>query len=221
MLRALVALLLAANLAFFAWTQGWLDDFVGVRASGDREPERLARQVNPGAVVILSAASDAAAAPSATCLEAGPFDAEAALSAENALRGIAPPGSWIDVRTETPGSWLVYMGSYADRATLLRKEAEIGRVDVEFEEVSLPTEGEFGLSLGRFDDRAAAERGLAEQQQHGIRTARVVQAAAPSIVHTLRVERAPPALAAQLTGANAAVFGKPFAACTRAASAPR
>ena len=77
MLRGLVLALLVANLAFFGWTQGWLDNIIGVRAIGDREPERLARQVRPDAVVILTPGAAAAAASAAearlACLEAGPF----------------------------------------------------------------------------------------------------------------------------------------------------
>jgi len=63
MLRALIALLLLANLAFYAWSQSWLDDIVGVRARGDREPERLARQFHPEVVRILTPQALAAAAP--------------------------------------------------------------------------------------------------------------------------------------------------------------
>ena len=95
MLRRAALLLLIANLLFFAWTQGWLDGVTGLRAQGDREPERLARQVRPESVVILppSAAvpgpGPAASAPPSTgsaldtgattvCLEAGPFATGAA-----------------------------------------------------------------------------------------------------------------------------------------------
>lgn len=61
MLRALVLVLVLANLAFFVWSQGWLDGdassgdagLVGVRSIGDREPERLGRQVRPEAVTLL------------------------------------------------------------------------------------------------------------------------------------------------------------------------
>jgi len=42
MLRGLVLLLLVANLLFFAWARGGLDQVVGVRADGDREPARWA-----------------------------------------------------------------------------------------------------------------------------------------------------------------------------------
>ena len=53
-LRVLALLLLLANLGFYAWTQGWLDGVVGLRAIGDREPERLARQFQPQVIRILA-----------------------------------------------------------------------------------------------------------------------------------------------------------------------
>lgn len=53
MLRLLVAALLLANLLFFAWSRGWLDQVIGVPAQGDREPQRLASQVRPELVRLL------------------------------------------------------------------------------------------------------------------------------------------------------------------------
>ncbi len=224
MLRAFVVVLLIANLAFFGWSQGWLDGIVGVRANGDREPERLAQQVKPDSIVILGdAASSAAAsgaartpvaaAAGASCLEAGPYTAAEAAAAEAALQGIAPAGSWNDLRSDKPGTWLVYMGSYPDREAMLRKEEEIGRGRAELEEIAVPGEGPFGLALGRFSDRADAERALAQLQQRGIRTARVVQLDAPAVTHRFRFEGADAALAARLAAAKNEAFGKGFAAC--------
>jgi hypothetical protein len=216
MLRALVIALLIANLVFFGWSRGWLDNVVGIRARGDREPERLASQVRPDSIVILPARGKSVpAATGISCVEAGPFAPDEIAAAESALQGIAPSGSWTDVRTEKPGTWLVYMGSYTDRAALLRKIEEIGRRRIEIEEVTLPSEGEFGLSLGRFDDRGNAERALAQFMQRGIRTARVVQASAPSVTHTLRIEHADPTLTAQLLKVKTDVLGKAFAPCSR------
>ena len=70
MLRALLALLIVANLVFFAFSRGALDGILGLRALGDREPERLANQVRPQTIRLLpvgrlaaSAASTAAASP--------------------------------------------------------------------------------------------------------------------------------------------------------------
>ena len=53
MLRTLVVALLLANVAFFAWTQGWLDAMVGATAHAEREPQRLGQQVRPEAVRLL------------------------------------------------------------------------------------------------------------------------------------------------------------------------
>lgn len=61
-LRGLVLALLLANLGFWAWSQAWLRD-LGLPPPGVlTEPERLARQVRPEALLI----APPAAAPSAT-----------------------------------------------------------------------------------------------------------------------------------------------------------
>lgn len=235
MLKRLVVLLLLANLAFFAWTQGWLDSVVGVRPTGDREPERLARQVRPESITILSpaavraaaaAASAASAAASATttqafapaltCLEAGPFAAGASVSAIATLQQLQPAlpaGSWVDVRADKPGTYIVYMGRFANREALAKKEEELRRTRVVFEEVREPADLQPGFSLGRFDQRAAAERAMEQLTQRGIRTARVVEIAAPAQLHMLRVEKADKALAAQLTGLRAETLGRGFVPC--------
>ena len=62
MLRALVVALLLANLGFYAWTQGWLEGPIGLRAQAEREPERLAHQVHPELVRVVTPQAVAAAA---------------------------------------------------------------------------------------------------------------------------------------------------------------
>ncbi|HEX7439601.1 MAG TPA: SPOR domain-containing protein, partial [Caldimonas sp.] len=126
---------------------------------------------------------------------------------------------WTNQRTEKAGAWLVYMGGFADREARQRKEDEIRRVLPEFEEVSVPGEGAFGLALGRFDDRANADKALAQVTQRGIRTARIVQVNPASTIHTLRIERADAALAAQLAALKVEALGKGFAACARGETA--
>jgi hypothetical protein len=121
MLRAVVLLLLVANLAFFAWAKGWLAPLAAAPRQGEREPERLNSQVRPDAVLVLSpaaanaatsaataatAAATAAAAasepapalavatPAATtgqCLEAGPFAPTEATAATAALAQVGLP----------------------------------------------------------------------------------------------------------------------------------
>ena len=213
MLRALVVVLLLANLTFFAWTQGWLDAVVGARAIGDREPERLLRQVRPETVRILPANEVAAGAPA--CLEAGPFSDADLAAAQAAAQAALPNGSWVTVKTDQPGSWIVYLGKYANREAMGKKEDELKRRNLPYEETLDPALAP-GLSLGRFDDRAAATRALDQFAQQGIRAARVAELVAASGSHVLRVEKADVALAAQLGTLKADALGTGFAACAKA-----
>ncbi|MBC8057696.1 MAG: hypothetical protein H7Y61_14065 [Rhizobiales bacterium] len=217
MLRALIAALLLANFAFFAWTQGWLDTFVSVRSTGDREPERMQRQVRPELIRILPASASAAvAAPVAlACFEAGPFTDADFGAAQAAAQAQLPPGSWAAVKTEQPGTWIVYMGRYADREALKQKEDELKRRRAPYEEVREPPALAPGLSLGRFDQRAAATAALEQFTLQGIRTARVVELAAPAIRHLLRVDNADTALSTQLAVLKIEGLGKGFAACAK------
>lgn len=226
MLQRAALLLLIANLLFFAWTQGWLDGITGLRSQGDREPERLARQVRPESVRILSPSEaipsssslsppDAAAEPLA-CLEAGPFATGASVSAIAALQAAQPAipaGSWTDVKVERPGSWMLYMGRYPNRDALAKKEEELRRTRVTFEEVKSPPEYELGFSLGRYDQRAAAEKALEQLNQRGVRTARVVELTAPATLHLLRVEKADKALADRLLALRSDALGRGFVPC--------
>lgn len=224
MLRLLVVALLAANLLFYAWTQGWLDDVVGVRAAGDREPERLTRQVKPELIRVLPPQSSAstAAKMGATCLEAGPFAADEIGGADAALQAALPGelrSNVATVKLDKPGQWIVYMGKYPNREALLKKAEELKRRNVKYDEVRNPPSLDGGLSLGRFDDRFSAERALAQLGQQGIQTARVVEVTPAGATFLLRAAAADGALAARLSGLKADALGKGFAECARGASA--
>lgn len=63
-LRALVVLLLLANLFYFAWARGGLALFGAVPARlGQREPERLSQQIRPQLLQIRKDESPAPASP--------------------------------------------------------------------------------------------------------------------------------------------------------------
>lgn len=65
MLRAVVLVLLLANLAYWAYTRGHLED-MGLAPIDPREPHRLAEQVAPEALVVLNPDRPAAAPSSAS-----------------------------------------------------------------------------------------------------------------------------------------------------------
>jgi hypothetical protein len=102
-LRLLLLVLLAANVLFFSFTRGWFDGMFGLSSIGDREPERVANQVRPTAIVLIpmAAASGASAVVRSGCLEAGPIAAADATAAETVMRTVLAPGAWIDNRTES------------------------------------------------------------------------------------------------------------------------
>lgn len=58
-------LLVAANLAFFAWSRGWLAPMLMPPMSSEREPERLGQQLRPETVRLLDAPAAQAARRSA------------------------------------------------------------------------------------------------------------------------------------------------------------
>ena len=88
MLRSLVALVVLANLLFFAWARGWLAPAWPAPRHAEREPERLAAQVRPDTLSVVppTAASAAVAAARAASL----WWVLGVLTAAVALRRTAP-----------------------------------------------------------------------------------------------------------------------------------
>lgn len=221
MLRLLVAALLVANLLFWAWHQPAVTDLLGLAppGHGEREPERLRKQVRPEAVRLLppdlaatgasrsaapasaaepdsasplaaASATSAAAGDNTLCLEAGPLnDSAASAAARQLAQAGVPAGAWVDVRRELPGRWVVYMGRFTDRETLQRKLEEVQRMNLAASELRSPADLAPGLTLGEFGAQADAQARLDRLQARGVRTARVLQLPSPGAEHRLRAER--------------------------------
>ncbi|AEG94865.1 SPOR domain-containing protein [Ramlibacter tataouinensis] len=178
MLRFVVLLLLLANVAYYAWSEGRLQSW-GLAPAQQSEPQRLEQQIRPDAVRIVSAEDLARletvvviARPS-ECLQAGPLDDALAGTLRPALAAW-PAGSWsLDPAIE-PGRWIVYMGRYPAPDGVERKKAELRQLGVSFEPLANQAL-EPGLSLGGYGTQAAAERALDLLARRGVRTARVVQ----------------------------------------------
>jgi hypothetical protein len=220
MLRALAALLLLANLLFFVWTQGWLSPLVPAPHQGEREPERLAAQVRPEIIQIItpqaaSAAVAAAVAAAAVCLEAGPFnDAEVGV-AEAALVAASVPAAAVERRdVQPPPQWLVYMGRFGDAAALRTKQEELRRLKLSFDELREPPDLAPGLVLSRHESQEAAEAALAPLVKRGLRTAKVV-ALAQGARHWLRAQRAAPELQGKLATLKPPLIAAAFLRCLK------
>lgn len=218
MLRLLVLALMLLNGVYFAWAHNLLRAY-GFAPLQQAEPHRLAQQIRPELVRILSAdearrvevAAQTAAKP-AECLQAGPFDDTQAAVLRQTAQSVLPAGTWLLDAASDPARWIVYLGKYPDAQTLARKRTELASLNLRFEALTNPSL-DFGLSLGGFETEAQATAELATLSQRGVRTARVVQER-PEFRGTLfRIPIVDEALKARLDELKSALAGKPLRTC--------
>lgn len=227
MLRAAVVVLLLANLAFFAWTRGWMGPGVATPRHGQHEPERLAAQVNAQALVVLapkaaSAAIVAARAAAAVCVEAGPLsDAELAAAETELGAAQVPEGSWTRAVALPLPQWLVFAGRWPDPAARRTREADLRKLGLNVEVISEPAELAPGLVLSRHGSQAEAEAALARLTSGTppLRGSRIVQMPPPP-GSFLRVPRADADLQARLRALPATSFAGGFRPCANDAARP-
>ena len=238
MLRLAVIALLLANAGYYAWSQGLLKDW-GFAPEEQAEPQRMNQQIRPetlqilrvnpsrnappassqaapaGAAAASSSASSSPSSPSAPeageCLQAGVFD-ERQAEALRATLAPLPQGSWQLDPTPIPGRWMVYMGRFDDLETMDRKRAELRARKVDHDRAGGTLE--YGLSLGRFSSKEAAERELTNLANKGVRTARVLQERPDATGFTLRLPAVTDALRPQLEPLRTAMAGKTLRACS-------
>ena len=217
MLRLAVLLLLLANGLYYAWAEGLLLQWGLGGPMPQTEPHRLAQQIRPEAIRILSpeetrqlVAGGAAARP-AECLQAAPVEDATAQSLRQALASW-PAGSWTLEPAVEPGRWIVYMGKYPDAQSVERKKGELRQIGVAFEALSNP-ELEPGLSLGGYSTQDAAHQQLERLVGRGVRTARVVQERPDQRGQRLTLPAVDDALRARLDELRGALGGRTLRAC--------
>jgi hypothetical protein len=221
MLRAVVAVLLLANLAFFAWARGWLDPALPPPRASEREPQRLAAQVRPESVTVLpakeaGAAVIAARAAAAVCVEAGPLSDGEIAAAEAALAPAQlPEGSWARQPAAAPPPWLVFAGRWPDATARGARVEELRRLKLDFELIETPADLAPGLVLSRHADRAAADAALAvvSKAHPALKNLRVAQLPAVPPRWWLRVAKADIDVQTRLQALPAAPLAGGFKAC--------
>lgn len=221
MLRLVVLALLLANAGYFAWTHGLLANY-GFAPAAQAEPQRLAQQIRPEAMRLLTAtearqldstAAASAPQPAAECLQAGLFTPEQTTALRAGLESSLPIGSWSLESSTEPGRWIVYMGKYNSEDALVKKRGELRGLGVSFEPLVNPALGP-GLSLGHYTSQAEAERGLANAATRGVRTAKVVLERPEARGLLLKLPAVDAALKAKLEPLKAQLAGKPLQACS-------
>jgi hypothetical protein len=218
MLRFIVLLLILANGAYFAWSQGYLAS-LGLAPALQSEPQRMAAQIKPEAIRLLSAteakrveALASAPPPKAPeCLQSPLLDATKASAVQTAAASL-PAGSWsLEAANEGP-RWIVYMGKYANADAMAKKKSELRELGLPFETLKNATL-EPGISLGSFSSQSAANDALANLTKRGIRTAKVVQETPEKSGQILKIPAADEALRAQLESVKSALGTVGLAVC--------
>ncbi|MDO8387601.1 MAG: SPOR domain-containing protein [Polaromonas sp.] len=227
MLRLGVLLLVLANAGYWAWSQGLLAAY-GLAPAVQTEPQRLATQIRPEAIRLLtpeearkieSGPSRVASAPEAgeaaapECLQAGLFNEEQTATLRSALDATLPPGSWQLESSVEPARWIVYMGKYSNEEALAKKRGELRQLGVAFRPVTNPALAP-GLALASFPAQADAEKELARIATKGVRTARVTQERAEVRGQILKLAAVDAALRAQLDAVKPQLGGKALQPCS-------
>jgi hypothetical protein len=212
-MRLFLFVLLLANAAYFAWSQQWLAGW-GVGPVSQREPQRVAQQVAPDALRILSATEFQSLQEQATqqCWLAGPLEPTQLDTLRVALEAALPPGSWVFESVTQPARWVVYLGKFANPQAQAKKRAELAALGMPLEPLSNP-DLEPGLSLGTFDSQAQAQAHMSQLAQRGLRTARVLREREPVQTQQLRLPALPPALLPQLASVRQALGETALQAC--------
>ena len=193
MVGRLVVLLLVANVAWFAWSQGWLR-VLGLAPTVQAEPERLERQVRPESLTLrpLDAASAAApvAAPAPTRREARPAPAPTSASAPEAAESAPAPAPTPAPAPEPPVAAApppapavvclqagVFNQQQAD--TLRRAAASLPAGSWRLEPVQLP--GRWMVYVGKLADADAVRTKRSELRDLGVDTDRPGAALEPGL----------------------------------------
>ena len=179
MLRVMVLALVLLNLVYLAWGQGWLLPY-GIGPVSQREPQRLAMQIRPQAIELLTAKEAeqlllaSATPPPLPCWQAGLFDEAQMLSLSESLTANLPESAWSFEQVTKPERWIVYIGKFANLAELKKKRAQIADLNLTLVPLINPDLAP-GLCLGVFKSEELADTALIVLNHRGVRTARVVQ----------------------------------------------
>jgi hypothetical protein len=182
-MRTAFLLLLAANLALYAWFQ----HYAPAESAADPEPAR--RQLDPDKIRLLDgkelsglaaaapkpeAKASAPAAPGGACIEWGGFALAEAPKAEQALAPLALGARLSQRRSEETAGWWVFIPPQGNRAAAMKKAAELKALGVD-DYFVLPEEGrmQWAVSLGVFSSAEAARSRLEALRARGVRSAQV------------------------------------------------
>jgi SPOR domain len=175
--RAIFLLLIAVNLALFAWVRYY------AAADSAQDTEPLRRQIKPESIRILAGPELAGLpvlkpkpveppAAQAACVEWGGFAVAEAPRAEKALEPLALGARLSQRRSDETAGWWVFIPPQANRPAALKKTAELKALGID-DYFIIQDEGKmrWAVSLGVFSSDDAAKSRLEALRAKGVRSA--------------------------------------------------
>jgi hypothetical protein len=204
-MRLVVLVLVLVNLALLLWWQG---AFGGGDQAG-REPQRLALQIAPESIRLLTAGelaalrggAQSAAEPdsAAACVEFGDFDDASLARIQARLADLALGDRLRARRVEAPAWFIVYLPAAATRAEAERAALDLRSRGVRDLVVMGPnTTTPNAILLGSFRDPELAQRHQADLTRRGIGGVQVAARAAGAESTRFEISDVEPALSRQL-----------------------
>lgn len=168
MLRALVLLLLLANGAYYAWSQGLLSDW-GLAPREQAEPQRLANQIRPELLQVLVPKTDKPAAPAPVSAPApGPTPPEPVAPESLAPATDASAPRALETAALASEGECLQAGIFdaAQAETLRRAASALPAGSWQLEPATLP--GRWMVYMGRFSDPDQLAKKRAELRELNI-----------------------------------------------------
>ena len=200
-MRTFFLLLVAANLALFAWVRYYAE------AETASDPQPLGRQIEPEKIRIISASELSRLPPSkprpapdqAACVEWGGFAVADAPRVEQALEPLALGARLTQNRTEETAGWWVFIPPQGSRQAAAKKAVELKALGIE-DYFIVQDEGaqRWALSLGVFRTEEAAKARFEALRAKGVRTAQTGQRETQVLKVWFQVRNADSALQAKL-----------------------
>ncbi|MGE5339818.1 MAG: hypothetical protein ACM3PU_18490 [Gemmatimonadota bacterium] len=226
-MRALLLFLLLLNLVVFAYQRGWLGEW----STAGREPSRIAQQIEPQAIRLLTdadlrrmrehggGAGTGAAAPgdesAVACVEFGDFAAEVAPRVRQRLDAFELGTRLTTTDVSVPGWYMVYVPPLATRDEAERVADDLRSRGVrDLLVIDEPGPLRNGISLGQFKDQDLALKHQADLQRRGISGVRVsTRASGGATMTRFRIKPADPGVMQQLTALQKEFGATRFAPC--------
>jgi hypothetical protein len=170
-MRALLLALLLANLAFFAWSRGWLAA-AGLGPVTQREPQRLALQIHPEQVQVTpinSASATSASAPATPAsTPAAPASTPASVPSAPQPAPSAPsaPASQAAAPVPTVCRQIGPFGAMQS-AALAQAQAALARAGLQPQVHTSPVPPQWMVLLGPFPSQSAMRAALDQIAQQG------------------------------------------------------